>query len=186
MSAQKLFVTYADVHRLVEKIAARILASGWEPDIIVAIASGGFIPARIFKTYLKRDIYVVGLKRYPDDSGSVEAPKKVPVKVQWIDEVERKLAGKKILLVDEVDDTRITLAYCIAELLKNKPTEIRVAVLHQKLKPKAADYPPGIQFVYEGAQVPDLWIKYPWDAVDIGEHEAAARAAEEEAVGLEP
>ena len=185
MSVQKLFVSYADVHRLVEKIAARIQASGWEPDIIVAIASGGFIPARIFKTYLKKDIYVVGLKRYPDDSGSAEAPKKVPVKIQWIDEVERKLEGKKILLVDEVGDTRITLGYCIQELLKNKPAEIRIAVLHQKLKPKSAEYPPAIKFVYEGAQVPDLWIKYPWDAVDIEEHEAAAREAAAQAAAAE-
>lgn len=168
---EKLFVKYSDVHKLVAKAAADVAASGWEPDVIVAIASGGFIPARIFKTFLKKDILVVGLKRYPDDSGGGE-PKLVPVKVQWIDEVERKLAGKKILLVDEVDDTRVTLAYCIGELLKNRPAEIRVAVLHQKLKPKAAEYPAAVEVVYEGARVPDIWIKYPWDALDIDLHEA--------------
>ncbi len=172
---EKLLVSYAQVHNLVAKTAAEIMASGWEPDLIVAIASGGFIPARIFKTYLKKDIYVVGLKRYPDDSGSGEIPKDVPVKVQWIDEVERKLEGKKILLVDEVDDTRITLAYCIGELLQNKPTEIRVAVLHQKDKPKLAAYPAAMKVAYEGTQVPDVWIKYPWDAENIDEHERAAR-----------
>ena len=170
---EKLYVTYNRVHTLVAKVAAEIQASRWEPDVIVAIASGGFIPARIFKTYLKKDIYVVGLKRYPDDSGSGEAPKKVPVKVQWIDEVERKLTGKRILLVDEEDDTRITLAYCVDELLQNHPAEIRVAVLHQKDKPKSAAYPEAVRVVYEGAVVPDMWIKYPWDAENIDEHEAA-------------
>jgi len=173
---EKLYVTYADVHNLVAKAAADVKASGWEPDLIVAIASGGFIPARIFKTYLKKDIYVVGLKRYPDESGS-EEPKPIPVKVQWIDEVERKLAGKKILLVDEVDDTRITLAYCVNELLTNHLAEIRVAVLHQKEKTKLAEYPTSVKVVYEGTRIPDIWIKYPWDAVDLGEHEAAAKAA---------
>ncbi len=164
---EKLFVTYSQVHKLVAKAAADIQASGWEPDVIVAIASGGFIPARIFKTYLKKEIYVVGLKRYADDLGSGEAPKAVPTKVQWIDEVEKKLAGKKILLVDEVDDTRVTLAYCIGELLRNHPAEIRAAVLHQKEKPKQAEYPAELKVVYEGARVKDIWIKYPWDALDI-------------------
>jgi len=173
---EKLYVSYAQVHKLVAKAAAEVLDSGWEPDCIVAIASGGFIPARIFKTYLKKDIYVVGLKRYPDDSGTGEVPKDVPVKVQWIDEVERKLSGKKILLVDEVDDTRITLAYCVGELLKNHPAEIRIAVLHQKDKPKLAEYPAAAKVVYEGAVVPDMWIKYPWDALDIDEQERLARA----------
>ncbi len=164
---EKLFVKYSDVHKLVAKAAADIEASLWEPDLIVAIASGGFIPARIFKTYLKKNIYVVGLQRYFDDS----SPIPVPMKVQWIDEVERKLSGKKILLVDEVDDTRITLAYCIGELLKNHPAEIRVAVLHQKEKPKLASYPESVKVCYEGTRVPDIWIKYPWDATDIELHE---------------
>jgi uncharacterized protein len=167
MIMQKLFVKYAEVHRLVRKAAADIEASGWEPDLIVAIASGGFIPARIFKTYLKKNIYVVGLQRYFDDS----SPIPVPMKVQWIDEVEKKLSGKKILLVDEVDDTRVTLAYCIGELLKNHPAEIRVAVLHQKEKPKQASFPPAMKVIYEGTKVPDIWIKYPWDAVASDEHE---------------
>lgn len=164
---EKLFVKYSEIHKLVEKAAADIAASGWEPDLIVAIASGGFIPARIFKTYLKKNIYVVGLQRYFDDS----SPIPVPMKVQWIDEVEKKLAGKKILLVDEVDDTRITLAYCIGELLKNHPAEIRVAVLHQKEKPKLAAFPEAVKVIYEGTKVSDIWIKYPWDATDIDEHE---------------
>jgi hypoxanthine phosphoribosyltransferase len=167
--SQKIFVRYVDVHALVAKTAAEIKASGWEPDLIVAIASGGFIPARIFKTYLKKDVYAVGLKRYADNTD--EAPRPVPVKVQWIDEVERKLEGKKVLLVDEVDDTRVTLAYCARELLKHGPAEIRVAVLHQKEKPKQAEYPDEIRVVYEGAQVGDAWIKYPWDALDIIAHE---------------
>jgi uncharacterized protein len=166
MMEQKFYVSYEDVHRLVAKIAAEIRASGWEPDHIVAIASGGFIPARILKTYLKKSIFVVGLKRYNDDGSSVP----VPEKVQWIDGVDEKIAGKKILLVDEVDDTRVTLAYCLGELMRHKPAELRVAVLHDKDKPKQAGYPAFVKGVYAGQRVPDYWIKYPWDAVDIDLH----------------
>lgn len=163
--AEKLYVTYEDVHRHCAKLAADIAADGWQPEVIVAIASGGFIPARILKTYLKKNIYVVGLQRY-DDEHAVRA---VPLKIQWIDEVEKKLAGRKVLLVDEVDDTRVTLSFCLTELFRHGPAEIRVAVLHQKDKPKEAAFPQGVK-IYEAAVIPDLWIKYPWDATDIDAH----------------
>jgi hypoxanthine phosphoribosyltransferase len=171
---EKLYVTYADVHALVAKTAAAILATDWRPDLIVAVASGGFVPARIFRTYLQKEIHVVSLKRYPDRSG--ESPTAVPVKVQWLEDPVRVLAGKRVLVVDEVDDTRVTLGYCVRELLKAKPAEIRVAVLHQKRKPKESDYPAAVAVVYEGAAIPDVWIKYPWDAVDQAEHERLAAA----------
>jgi hypothetical protein len=163
----KLFVTYEDVHRQCAQLAAAIAADGWEPEVIVAIASGGFIPARILKTYLKKNIYVVGLQRYDDE----HVARSVPLKIQWIDEVEKKLSGRRVLLVDEVDDTRVTLAFCLGELFRHAPKEIRVAVLHQKLKPKEAVFPAGVK-VYQAAEVADVWIKYPWDALDIDAHNA--------------
>lgn len=162
----KRYVTYAEVHEGCSRLAVQIREDNWSPDLIVAIASGGFIPARILKTYLKADIYVVGLKRYDEDS--IVHP--VPIKIQWIDEVERKLSGKRILLVDEVDDTRVTLAYCLQELLRYEPIEIRVAVLHQKRKEKSAEYPAGVK-VYQAEVLEDVWIKYPWDALDVARHE---------------
>lgn len=163
----KLYVTYEEVHRHCASLAADIAADGWEPEVIVAIASGGFIPARILKTYLKKNIYVVGLQRYDDE----HAVRPVPLKIQWIDEVEKKLSGKRVLLVDEVDDTRVTLAYCLQELFRHTPAEIRVAVLHQKKKDKEAVFPAGVK-VYQAVELDDVWIKYPWDATDIGAHNA--------------
>jgi uncharacterized protein len=163
---KKIFVTYEQIHNLVKKIALQIKEDNWSPDVIVAIASGGFIPARILKTYLKKDIYVVGLKRYSGD----KIIHKTPIKIQWIDEVEKKLKDKKILLVDEVDDTRVTLSYCLKELLNHDPQEIRVAVLHQKLKEKSASFPEEIKNIYEAEKIDDIWIKYPWDAIDIEKH----------------
>jgi uncharacterized protein len=163
---EKIYITYEQIHKMTAKISSEIINSGWEPDFIVAIASGGFIPARILKTYLKKDIYVVGLKRYTDEKVVYEQP----VKIQWIDEVEKKIKGKKILLVDEVDDTRVTLSYCLYELLRHKPQEIRVAVLHQKLKHKTGIFPPEIEHIYEAEKISDLWINYPWEAKDIDLH----------------
>ncbi len=164
--SDKFYVSYNTVHKLVKGLAEKILASGFDPDVIVAIGSGGFIPARIIKTFINRPIYAVGISYYGLDNKH----RTHPTKIQWIDEVADQLKGKKVLLIDEVDDTRATLAYCVGELLSYAPEEIAVLVLHNKLKKKDVEFPPEILRYYPAMEIGDQWIKYPWDAEDIDEH----------------
>lgn len=172
----KIYVSYNTVHKLVKKLAAQVTDSGFDPDVIVAIGSGGFIPARILKTFINRPIYAVGISYYNVD----RKHRTHPTKIQWIDAVSQELRGKKVLLIDEVDDSRVTLAYCIGELLKYEPHEIAVLVLHNKLKEKDLEFPKEIQRYFPAEEVEDLWIKYPWDADDIEVHDAAEKAMLEE------
>ena len=159
--------SYNEIHKTVAELATRIMASTFRPDVIVAIGSGGFIPARMIKTFLKLPIYTVGISLYVDENVTLPVPKKI----QWIDEVEQKLAGKKILLVDEVDDSRTTLEYCIRELASHHPAELAVAVLHNKDKEKRGVIPTEVVHYWAGEELPDAWIKYPWDAADIEAHD---------------
>ena len=169
----KRYFSYNEIHRTVAALSQEILASGFEPDVTVAIGTGGFIPARILKTFLKKPILTVGVKLYNDDNQMGDGPKKV----QWIDEVERKLKGKRVLLIDEVDDSRTTLAYCLRELLSHHPAEIGVAVLHCKDKQKNDEFPPAVERYWVGQHLPDIWVVYPWDAEDIDRHEACITAS---------
>ncbi len=169
----KLYFTYQDIHRSVADLAKSIRKSGYEPDLIVAIGTGGFIPARILKTYLDLPILTVGLKLYGPDNKPAENPQKI----QWIDEVEKKLTGKKVLLVDEIDDSRVTLEYCLRELLSHDPKEIAVAVIHNKLKKKNGTYPEEIKQIFFGEEIEDHWVVYPWDAEDIDAHDREAGAS---------
>ena len=166
----KLYLSYGDIHRTVARLAGQILSSGYEPDLTVAIGTGGFIPARILKTYLKKPILTVGIVYYDQNN----TPMAQPRTIQWIDEVEKKLTGRRVLLVDEVDDSRSTLAYCLRELLRHRPAEIAVAVLHNKRKPKRDSLPPEVKRYFCGEEVDNGWICYPWDAEDIDRHEALA------------
>lgn len=168
--ADKLYLPYNAIHKTVKKIAVEIEKSGYDPDVMVAIGTGGFIPARILKTFLERPILTVGIKYYDDNNIPMDAPRKI----QWIDEVEKKLKEKKILLIDEVDDSRVTLEYCLKELLRHKPAEIAVAVLHNKKKEKRGVFPKEISRYYCGEEFDDRWIVYPWDAEDIEDHDSQA------------
>ena len=133
----RYYLGYSQIHNTVKSLAARIRESGFDPDVIVAIGSGGFVPARILKTFLGKPILTVGISYY----GADNTPSSTPRTIQWIDEVEKKLSGRKVLLVDEVDDSRVTLEYCLRELLRHGAREIAVAVLHNKLKEKRGKLP---------------------------------------------
>ena len=166
MKNDKFYVSYNTVHKLIKDLALKIKDSDFDPDVIVAIGSGGFIPARIIKTFINRPIFAVGISYYGIDNKH----RNHPTKIQWIDEVQEQLKGKKLLLIDEVDDTRATLGYCVGELLKYEPEEIAVLVLHNKRKEKDINFPDEIKRYYPAMEVDDIWIKYPWDAEDIEKH----------------
>lgn len=137
------------------------------------------IPARIMRTVLKIPILAVSLELYDDKTNTMREKVK---KVQWLDEDtgDLKIRGKRVLIVDEVDDTRTTLMYCVEELLQsqNAPAAIAVAVVHNKLKKKHGKLPDNIDY-FSGEDVEDIWNCYPWEAGEYGlaitEHEALAR-----------
>lgn len=169
-SVDKQRFTYQDIHRTVKSLARRIRESGYRADVIVAIGSGGFIPARMLRTFIDLPILTVGVAYYDSDN----QPTANPRKVQWIEEAEHQLRGKRILLVDEVDDSRATLEYCVRELLTHRPKSIGVAVIHNKLKEKRGVMPKELSLYLAGMDIDDKWVCYPWDAADISEHDALA------------
>ncbi|SUA24939.1 putative phosphoribosyltransferase [Neisseria gonorrhoeae] len=98
---------------------------------------GGFIPARMLRCFLEIPIYAVTTAYYDgDNEGQVTEEVK---KVQWLDPVPEVLRGKNVLVVDEVDDSRVTMEFCLKELLKEDFDTVGVAVLHEKSKPKQAN-----------------------------------------------
>ncbi|CAI4540484.1 CIH_collapsed_G0028240.mRNA.1.CDS.1 [Saccharomyces cerevisiae] len=201
---ERMYISYSNIHKLCQGVAKHILARNERPDIIIAITGGGMIPARIIRSFLKTKgqknipIQAIGLSLYEDLGldDSVETIGKEVIRTQWLDfgalnQHFDSLIGKKVLIVDEVDDTRTTLHYAVSELEKeiaeqqkvlnrmSEETVISIFVLHNKDKPKRAGLPDSMMNSgrYIAAQtVPDKWLCYPWDAEDIEEHTMLAKA----------
>lgn len=173
----KVYFSYAQIHSTVASMKDRLLA--WKPDVMVAIGGGGFIPARMLRTEVRVPILAVSLELYDDVTDA--ANKQVVVK-QWFDEtsgVGSMVRGRRVVIVDEVDDTRLTLEYCVRELQRqNAPAAVAVAVVHNKLKTKQGTLPEGVAY-FAGEDVEDVWNCYPWEASHYGhsieEHEELAR-----------
>lgn len=112
------------------KSANRLLTE-FQPQLIIAIGGGGFIPARILRSFLRKDgspnipIQAIGLSLYESlgEDNEVETIGKEVKRTQWLDFTSlgtmQNLIGKRILIVDEVDDSRTTLAYAVKELEKD-------------------------------------------------------------------
>ncbi|KAL8913973.1 MAG: hypothetical protein Q9171_001358 [Xanthocarpia ochracea] len=198
---EKVYVTYNEVHKLCQASADRIL-NDFRPNLMIAIGGGGYVPARILRSFLKRPsapnipIQAIGLSLYEqlpstNPSNPVETPGTKVTRTQWLDLSSLEMAnlvGKNILIVDEVDDTRTTLEYAVKELQKDvqtaaeklgsdEKTQFSIFVLHNKDKTKKGQLPP--EMMDEGRYlaaktVLDVWICYPWEATDIDEHDKLA------------
>ncbi|GAM88079.1 hypothetical protein ANO11243_061090 [Dothideomycetidae sp. 11243] len=195
---QKTYVTYNQVHKLCQESADRIL-NEFKPNLMIAIGGGGYVPARILRSFLKRPgspnipIQAIGLSLYESlgTDTEVEEPGTKVTRTQWLDLSSLEMAnliGKNVLIVDEVDDTRTTLEYAVKELQKDveiatqklgragEQTKFSIFVLHNKDKPKKGQLPGDIAENRYIAAVTcgDVWINYPWEAMDIDEHDRMA------------
>ncbi|MDA3812012.1 MAG: phosphoribosyltransferase family protein [Spirochaetaceae bacterium] len=164
---EKYYISYNKIHNIMKSLSEQLLESGFDFDYIVAIGTGGFIPARMMKTFINKPILTVGIAYYDLNDNIMDKPNII----QWIDDADKKLEGKKILLVDEVDDSRATIGYCLEKLLSHKPKEISVAVVHNKMKEKRGVIPDEITKYFAGETLGDQWICYPWDADDPYDHD---------------
>ncbi|KAF1947780.1 hypoxanthine guanine phosphoribosyltransferase [Clathrospora elynae] len=206
---EKVYVTYNQVHKLCQEAADQIL-NEFKPNLMIAIGGGGYVPARILRSFLKAPgrpnipIQAIGLSLYEqlDTSGAdtdIETPGTKVTRTQWLDLSSLEMAnliGKNVLIVDEVDDTRTTLEYAVRELEKDveaavkklgreaeNKTQFSIFVLHNKDKGKKGQLPQEIlKGRYKAARtVGDVWINYPWEATDIDEHDRLSREQEAKA-----
>ena len=163
----KVYFSYADVHNSITSLVPALKA--FEPDLMVAIGGGGYIPSRILRTELKVPILAVSLELYDDRTNTINADG--VKRLQWFDENAgpgKLVKGGNILIVDEVDDTRTTLQYCVEEILRqSSPAKVGVVVVHNKLKEKKGVLPDHVQY-FAGEDVADFWNCYPWDAAAYG------------------
>mmetsp|Transcript_5518 Transcript_5518/g.8003 ORF Transcript_5518/g.8003 Transcript_5518/m.8003 type:complete len:219 (+) Transcript_5518:94-750(+) len=160
----KVYYSYSDIHNTLSNLAPTLLQD-FRPDVMIAIGGGGYIPARILRTYLKVPILAVSLELYDDTTNSVSSDGVICH--QWYDASSvpgSRVEGGRVLIIDEVDDTRTTLQYCVEELLKRgRPGRIGVCVVHNKRKEKLGVLPENVDY-FAGEEVEDYWNCYPWDA----------------------
>lgn len=153
-------------------VAKRILASRFRPEIIVAVARGGFMPARFLCDFL--DLGTLCSIRVQHYAAGASKGKEARVTIPLATDIR----GARVLVVDDVNDSGDTLRAARSYLEPLGPAKLRTAVLHEKLVTTCpADFSAGEVRKWR-------WILYPWAMVEdiaqfVREMVPAPRDAEE-------
>ena len=153
----KRHITFDQVKQLIESTAPEI--NKWKPEVILAIGGGGYVPSRYLRNFIDCHLVGVSIQLYKEDETQHEDGPKV---IQWLDHNSLEfMKGKKILIVDEMDDTRRTLSYVVNRLRNEGFSELGVFVLHDKKKEKPAL---DVEKYWSGEKIDArIWVVYPWE-----------------------
>ena len=149
-------VAWEEVVNWAYQLSQKILESGWRPDIIVAIARGGFVPARLLCDFM--DIHGLLSIQIVHWGRAAEITTEAHVKYPY----QLDLSGKRVLIVDDICDTGDSLIVAKKYIVENwKPDEVKLATL-QWISPVAKITPD-----YYVDEVKDwTWYQYPWTRLE--------------------
>lgn len=147
-----LRLTWEEIERQCEALCRKIEQRRFKPEVIVGIARGGWMPARILSDMLDIDaLFTMRIKFYT----SVDQRAKKPVIVY---PVPVDLKGKSVLLVDDIADTGESLELAKRHLMDRGAEAILIVTLVKKPRSKIApDF-----FVVETP----AWVVFPWEVFE--------------------
>ena len=144
-----LHLSWEEVQRLAEKVAEKVRASGFRPDVVVAISRGGFDPARILCDQLAiQRLASLQVEYYTGVDQRRGAP-------EIIFPLNSDVPELKVLVVDDISDSGHSLKASKDHVLERGASEVRVATLH--VKPWSNFRP------HYYAEEVEAWVVYPWE-----------------------
>ena len=140
-----------------EELADKIKASGFKPDYIIGITTGGLIPLYFLAKKLNLDnILTVSASSYEKD-------KQKKLEITYVP--DRDLSNKKVLLVDEIVETGVSLKGVVEALTKKcNIGELKTATL--AVNEDTCKFFPDFYAV----SVHGEWLVFPWEQEDFPEY----------------
>ncbi|HQJ07706.1 MAG TPA: phosphoribosyltransferase family protein [Deltaproteobacteria bacterium] len=143
-------LSWEDVENLLWETFVSLRSSGFDPDVIIGVARGGLVPARILTDYLQKK-YICTFQMGHWAEGKTLSEK--PTIVFPLPEVD--LSDKRVLVVDDVSDVGGTMEG-VVQYLSSRVGDIKTAVLVNKADSRfKTDYCPRIMKQWR-------WVLFPW------------------------
>ncbi|MPV38934.1 phosphoribosyltransferase [Georgenia subflava] len=166
-SDEREMLGWAEFGEAARELARQVVRSGWMPDLVIAVARGGLVPAGAVAYALgTKAMGTLNVEFYTGVAETLPEPVVLPPLMDT-----SELPGRKVLVVDDVADSGKTLAL-VMDLIRSKglPADVdadgvaqetlavdaRSAVVYAK--PRSiidADY------VWRRT---DRWIMFPWSS----------------------
>jgi len=141
--------SWNQIYSLLLKLAEAVRKSGFEPDVIVGVSRGGWIPARIMSDLLETPkLANVTAEFYV----GVAETKREPTITQ---PVSLLVKSKNVLVVDDVADTGESLKQVNSHLKKHGASKIKIATIYYK--------PWSIIVPHYYIEETRCWVVFPWE-----------------------
>ncbi len=150
------YISWSEYGNLAEALAEKVRANGKKYDLVVGIARGGIPVAMVVSDHLNVKIDFINVKSY-NDIGKRTAPR-------ILSTLTEAVAGKDILLVDDLVDQGDTMSFMAKYLSDQKPRSLETAVMFKKPWSKTEpDY--YLESVSE-------WVVFPFELGEVGRQRA--------------
>ena len=159
---KKIYYTWQDVERQTQEILRQLQRDAWRPDYIVGLTRGGLVPANLISQYLEcpMECLKVSLRDGTDPEHNL-----------WM--AEDAYEGKRILIVDDINDSGATLNWIKADWEDFHPSKrepwagiwsntVRVATLVDN-EASASKLKIHYSAVDLNKAEEDSWIVFPWE-----------------------
>lgn len=149
MITGKPLFTVEQIQSRVKELAEAI-SSDYKEDklLVVPILRGAFM----FASDLVREIRVPIVMDFITAASYVKMDTTGEVKIHC--DLRESIRGKKVLLVEDIVDTGITLNYVRETLLQREPESLRICAFLDKKERRIAEVP----LDYVGFQIPNLFV----------------------------
>ena len=153
-----LYVSWGEYHMLIERLALKIDASGWQFDQILCLARGGMRPGDVLSRVFDKPLAIMATSSYRAEAGTLQGRLDV---AEYVTLPKGALAGR-VLLIDDLADSGVTLK-AVVDRLRGLPAvrELRSAVIWVK---GVSGYLPD----YHVESLPTSpWIHQPFEEYDV-------------------
>jgi len=131
---------------LCRALAVRV-ARDYDPEVVVGIAAAGVIPGAVVSAMLQKEFHAIKITRPGDEGGAQRRP-------EILSAAPPQIAGRRVLLVDEICDSGDTMRLALAAVCDVGPAEVRTAASLVREGNYEPDY---------HALETDATVVFPWD-----------------------
>ncbi|MBS7620154.1 phosphoribosyltransferase [Candidatus Bathyarchaeota archaeon] len=140
-------------YKLSKTVAKKIRYSNYSPDLIVGLARGGWVLARVLCDLLRvKDLVSLKVEHW-----GVTATPNGKAKLKYSFQMDLK--GKRILVVDDITDTGESMMLAVEHVKTMNPSEVRTATLRHI---NGSKFTPD----YFGDEITWRWVIFPWNYVE--------------------
>jgi hypoxanthine phosphoribosyltransferase len=142
----RLLFSSGEIRRRVRELGAEISAAYPEGVVLVAVLKGSLLVLSDLVRVLSVPVEVdfLAISSYEPHSG----------RVRLVKDLDTDIAGRTVLLIEDIVDTGLTLAFLLGELGRRGPSSLEVCALLDKSARRIVPTP--IRF--RGFEVPDVFL----------------------------